>query len=71
MTLEAIVFLAVAAVVGYLVHRREGIGSGVAAAAAVIGVLCLLSWGSPSSTPTPPAAPEGTHSEPSTPPARA
>ncbi|POX50694.1 hypothetical protein C3489_21735 [Streptomyces sp. Ru71] len=61
MTLEAIVFLAIAVVVGHLVHRREGVGAGMAAGIAVLGVLCLLSGLDPAPPAVaPPATPQQT-----------
>ncbi|MEG3631563.1 hypothetical protein [Streptomyces poriticola] len=62
MSLEAIVFLAVGAVVGHLVYRREGIGAAITAAVAVAGLLHVLSGGIPTSAPQPPPAPENSQS---------
>lgn len=72
MTLESIVFVAIAVGVGQLVHRREGVGAGMAAGIAVLGVLCLLSGLDPAPpTIVPPTTPQGTISQSPTQPSAA
>ncbi|MEU3663740.1 hypothetical protein AB0E77_28955 [Streptomyces sp. NPDC032940] len=68
MTLQAIVFLAVAATAGWLVYRREGIGMGMTVGVAVLGALCLLSGIDPApSADAPPTTPQQTTTQPSAP----
>jgi hypothetical protein len=58
MTLTAIVALALAGTTVILVERRgEGLGTAIAAGAAVLGVILLLLHGQDVAGPTPPTAP--------------